>query len=142
MRSFTVATALSENLEPKSATLHSHLISQQCGLPQGLSFFPYSEGLTSLSRDTEVCWSHGGLRGVLSRIHEWLLAAHGSLHNQSSALRWQWVLTKRVASHFVWYYGPLFWPLAQMVIWLLPKPTGSLTPLIIPEPSAPVCSSD
>lgn len=136
--SFIVAPALFESLEPKSATWHSYLISQPRGFPQDclssctLSFSPVTllsaeEGVSSLVRDTEVCWSHGGLCGFLSRICEPLLAAHLDHHIHRSALRWHWVLKKQVASCFIWYYSPLFWPLAQLVIWLLPKPTGSLT---------------
>lgn len=36
---------------------------------------------------------------------------------------------------FISYHGPLFWPLAQLVIWLLTKPINSHPPppMIIPE---------
>lgn len=58
-------------------------------------------------------------------------------HSHRSALRWHRVLTKRAAPLFIQYRGPLFWPLAQLVIWPLPKPAG-INPLTIPEPSAPL----
>lgn len=86
MRSFTVATASSESLEPRSAAWHSHLISQQRGFPRGSSFLPYPEFLPSNLNAKRVwpacqgtlwgCWSHGGLCGFLSRVHEPLLVAH------------------------------------------------------------------